>query len=138
MEETSAGAIIFRKANNERLFLLLNYPSGHWDFVKGKIEEGETTHETVIRESKEETGIENLEFVNGFEEIIKYDFQFEGELIHKKVIFYLAKTKTELITISHEHLDFLWLNFDDAKQKTTFDNARSILTKAEKLLSNTL
>ena len=134
MNETSSGAIIFRNSNHGRLYLLLNYPSGHWDFVKGKIEKNETTHQTVIREAKEETGIDDLEFVNGFEEIIKYDFQFEGELIHKKVIFYLAHTKIEKIMISHEHLDFKWLNFKESIQKVTYDNAKSILTKAEKLL----
>ena len=135
MEETSAGTVIFRESDNSRLYLLLHYPSGHWDFVKGKMEEGESPHQTVVREAQEETGIDDLEFVNGLEEEIKYDFQFEGELIHKKVIFYLAKTKTEKITISHEHQDFLWLNFEDSIKKITYENARSILTKAEKLLS---
>ena len=56
MEETSAGAIIFREIDNSRIYLLLNYPSGHWDFVKGKMEKDESTHQTVIREAKEETG----------------------------------------------------------------------------------
>ena len=123
MHETSAGAVIFRKVNGERLYLLLHYPSGHWDFVKGKMEEGESTHQTVIRETQEETGISDLEFVNGFEEEIKYDFQFEGELIHKKVIFYLAETKTEQIIISHEHLGFLWTNFDNARGNISRDNS---------------
>ena len=134
MEETSAGAIVFRENNGSRLYLLLNYPSGHWDFVKGKMEEGESPHQTVIREAKEETGIEDLDLFSGYEEEIRYDFQFEGELIHKKVIFFLAKTKTEKITISHEHQDFVWLSYEDAMKKTTYENARSILSKAEKLL----
>ena len=134
MEETSAGAIIFRENNGSRLYLLLNYPSGHWDFVKGKMEKGESPHQTVIREAKEETDIEDLDLYSGYEEEIRYDFQFEGELIHKKVIFFLAKTKTEKITISHEHQDFVWLSYEDAMKKTTYDNARSILSKAEKLL----
>ena len=134
MEETSAGAIVFRENNGSRLYLLLNYPSGHWDFVKGKMEKGESPHQTVIREAKEETGIEDLDLFSGYEEEIRYDFQFEGELIHKKVIFFLAKTKTEKITISHEHQDFVWLSYEDAMKKTTYDNARSILSKAEKLL----
>ena len=134
MEETSAGAIVFRENNGSRLYLLLNYPSGHWDFVKGKMEKGESPHQTVIREAKEETGIEDLDLFSGYEEEIRYDFQFEGELIHKKVIFFLAKTKTEKITISHEHQDFVWLSYEDAMKKTTYDNAKSILSKAEKLL----
>ena len=138
IEETSAGIVLFRREDSKILFLLLHYPSGHWDFVKGKIEEKETLYQTVIRETKEETGISDLEFIDGFEEAIEYNFQFKGETIHKKVIFFLANTKTEKITISHEHLGYTWLNFKDAKQKTTYDNASSILSKAEQLLSKTL
>ena len=37
-EEVSAGIILFNE-NEGRKFLLLNYPSKHWDFVKGKMEE---------------------------------------------------------------------------------------------------
>ena len=57
IKETSAGIVLYRKENTKNLFLLLHYPSGHWDFVKGKMEKNETTHETAIRETKEETGI---------------------------------------------------------------------------------
>jgi 8-oxo-dGTP pyrophosphatase MutT (NUDIX family) len=120
------------------VFLLLHYPSGHWDFVKGKIEEGELPHETVVRETKEETSVSDLEFVDNFEENIEYNFQHEGTLIHKKVVFFLAKTKTEKIIISHEHLDHVWLPFEQAYEKTTFENAKNILLKANKLLAQTL
>ena len=97
IEETSAGIVLFRKEGSKILFLLLHYPSGHWDFVKGKIEEGESTHETAIREAKEETGIMDIEFLENFEEWIKYDFQYQGELVHKKVVFFLAETKTKML-----------------------------------------
>jgi len=133
MNEVSAGVVIFRE-DSKLLFLLLYYPSGHWDFVKGKIEENENTHQTVIRETKEETGITDLDFVDDFEESIEYDFQYEGELIHKKVIFFLAKTSIEKIKISHEHLDYVWLEFEDALEKTTYQNARSVLSRANQLL----
>jgi len=134
MNEKSAGVVIFRQEQKKILFLLLHYPSGHWDFVKGKIEHNENFHQTAIRESKEETGITNLDFVDGFEENIEYDFQYDGKLIHKKVIFFLAKTITEEITISHEHQNFVWLGFKDAFEKTTFQNAKNILSKANQLL----
>ena len=133
MNEISAGVIIFRE-DSKLLFLLLYYPSGHWDFVKGKIEENENTHQTVVRATKEETGITDLDFVDDFEESIEYDFQYEGELIHKKVIFFLAKTSIEKIKISHEHLDYVWLEFEDALEKTTYQNARSVLSRANQLL----
>ncbi len=134
MNEKSSGAVIFRDTPEGIVFLLLHYPSGHWDFVKGKMEKGENPLDTVVREAKEETGISDLNFVEGFEENIEYDFQFEGELIHKKVVFYLAKTNTEKITISHEHLDFVWLDYKSALEKTTYQNAKSALSKANQLL----
>ena len=133
-EEKSAGVVIVRKKDNEDLFLLLNYPAGHWDFVKGKIEKDETLHQTAIRETKEETGIDDLEFVDGFEETIGYNFQFEGELIKKQVVFFLAKTKTENVDVSFEHLDFTWLNFEDSLKKITYQNAKNILNKAKNFL----
>ena len=138
IEETSAGIVIFRKEDSKNLFLLLHYPSGHWDFVKGKMEKDETTHQTAVRETKEETGITDISFVENFEEWIEYNFQYQGELIHKKVIFFLAETKTKEIEISHEHQNFIWMDYNTAMEKTTFDNAKTVLTRAQILLSKTL
>jgi 8-oxo-dGTP pyrophosphatase MutT (NUDIX family) len=138
IKETSAGIVLYRKENTKNLFLLLHYPSGHWDFVKGKMEKNETTHETAIRETKEETGITDIVFAENFEEWIEYNFKYQGELVQKKVVFFLAETKTEEIKISHEHSGYIWMDYNASMEKTTFDNAKTVLTKAEKLLSNTL
>ena len=138
IEETSAGMVLFRKEDSKILFLLLHYPSGHWDFIKGKMEKGESTHETAIREAKEETGIMDITFLENFEEWINYDFQYQGELVHKKVVFFLAETKTKEIMISHEHLDYTWMDYNTSMEKTTFDNAKTVLTRAQMLLTKTL
>ena len=137
-EQKSAGIVLFRNASNKNEFLLLNYPQGHWDFVKGKVEEGETLHETALRETKEETGISDIEFIDGFEESVEYDFRFENEDIHKKVTFFLAKTNEKKISLSHEHNDFVWLEYDDALKKTTFRNAKNVLSKTNEFLSSTI
>jgi len=133
-KERSAGIVLYLEKPKENLFLLLNYPTGHWDFIKGKIEQGETEHQTAIRETKEETGISDIEFVEGFEEKINYNFQFEGELIYKEVVFFLAKTRTENVTVSHEHLDYTWLNYKNSMEKITYQNAKDVLSKANQLL----
>ncbi|WP_428325467.1 bis(5'-nucleosyl)-tetraphosphatase [Nitrosopumilus sp.] len=138
IEETSAGIVLFRKEDSKNLFLLLHYPSGHWDFVKGKMEKGESTHETAIRETKEETGITDAKFLDGFEEWIEYNFQYQKELVHKKVVFFLAETTTKEVNISHEHLDYTWMDYNTAMEKTTFDNAKTVLTKAQMLLTKTV
>ncbi len=138
IEETSSGVVLFRKENEKILFLLLHYPSGHWDFVKGKMEKDETPHETAIRETNEETGIIDIKFLDNFEEWIEYNFQFEGELVHKKVVFFLGETKTKDVKISHEHLNYTWVDYTTAMEKTTFDNAKTVLSKSYALLSKTL
>ena len=137
MEEKSAGIVLFRNISNKNEFLVLNYPQGHWDFIKGKVEQNETLHETAIRETKEETGISNIKFIDGFEESVEYDFRFKNEDIHKKVIFFLAKTSEKKISLSHEHNDYLWLGYNDALKKTTFKNAKNVLSKANEFLSKT-
>ena len=137
-EQKSAGIVLFRNTSNKNEFLLLNYPQGHWDFVKGKVEEGETPHETALRETKEETGISDIEFIDDFEESVEYDFRFKNEDIHKKVIFFLAKTNEKKINLSHEHNDFVWLEYDDALKKTTFRNAKNVLSKTNEFLLNTV
>jgi 8-oxo-dGTP pyrophosphatase MutT (NUDIX family) len=136
-KERSAGVVVCMEKPDGNRFLLLNYPTGHWDFVKGKIEQGETLHQTAVRETKEETGISDLEFVEGFEEKINYNFQFDGELIQKEVVFFLAKTKTHTVNVSHEHLDYTWLDYENALEKVTYQNAKNILSKANKLFRNT-
>ena len=102
------------------------------------MEKGETTHETAIRETKEETGITDIIFIENFEKWIEYNFKYKGELVQKKVVFFLAETKTKEIQISHEHIGYTWVDYNSSIEKTTFDNAKIVLTKAEKLLSDTL
>ena len=108
--------------------------SGHWDLVKGHIESGEKPRDAAIRESKEETGITDIKFIDGFEEEIEYYFKYNNEDIHKKVIFFLSETKQDNIVLSNEHLDSIWLNFDDAMKKITFETAKNVLKKANDLL----
>ena len=136
LKEISAGMVFFRNASGENQFLLLNYPQGHWDFVKGKIEKNEEARETARREAGEETGINNFQFVDGFEEYVEYEFRFKNTIIHKKVIFFLAKTDPKKIQLSHEHIGYIWLGYNDALKKITYENAKNVLTKANEFLLN--
>ena len=137
INETSAGIVLFQNISDENQFLLLNYPQGHWDFVKGKIEKNEELYETARREAAEETGITDLQFIDGFTEYVEYDFRFKNEIVHKKVIFFLAKTDTKNIRLSDEHFDSTWLGYNDALKKITHENAKNVLIKANKFLLNT-
>lgn len=139
--ERSAGAIIFRKEGNKIFYLLLHYPGtshraekDYWDFPKGHIEKGEKEIETVKREIEEETGLKDIKFVEGFKELIKYFFKFEGKNILKFVTFYLVETKTKKVEVSFEHLGYQWLPYEKALEQLTFENSREILKKTKQFL----
>ena len=55
----------------EPVYLLLRYPSvkpkkEYWDLPKGHMEKGEQEKDTVVREVREETGLEDIEIFDGF------------------------------------------------------------------------
>lgn len=143
--EKSAGAVIFRKENGKIYYLLLHYPSSaksqksrapkdYWDLPKGHIEKGEKEIDTVRREVEEETGLKDIEFLEGFKSGIRYFFRFQGENILKFVTFYLAKTNTKDVKVSEEHLSFAWLTYEEAQAQLKFKNAKETLQKANEFL----
>lgn len=131
-DEKSCGLVLFREENGERLYLLLHYPAGHWDLPKGHVEENEGEHETASRELEEETGITEIEFIDGFREKIFYKYVKQKKFLSTKlVVFFLAQTTEKEIKVSFEHQGYSWLPFDEAYNKMTFDNAKNLLEKAE-------
>ena len=132
-DEKSCGIVLFREQNHEKLFLVLHYLGGHWDFPKGHIEAGENEHQTAMREVLEETGIRDVKFLEGFREEVSYKYRKRKQLSNKQVVFFLGKTKTSSVKISDEHFEYKWLPYDAAFNRLTFDNAKGLLKKAKKV-----
>ena len=135
IEERSAGVILFNKTDGIQ-FLILKYPSGHWDFVKGNIEEGEKEKETVKRELFEETGIDSLQIHQEFNEKVEYNYYKKNRKVHKIVSYYLAETDQKEIKLSFEHLDSKWSDYEELMKLITFENSREILKKGNELIKN--
>ena len=146
--EKSVGAVIFRRdGSGNRSFLLLHYPSGHWDFPKGHVEKGESEKDTLRRETMEETGIKDLEIIPGFRKQIIYFYRAKGRerekrlhsgrgiFILKKVVFYLAETEEQDIELSFEHVDHVWLPEGMAEKRITFPDPKKIFRMARNFLA---
>jgi len=129
--ERSAGVVTFRQMKNGREYLLLHYPGGHFDFPKGHMEKDESERETALRELKEETGIAEITWIEGYREKIHYDYHRGENLMSKDVIYFLGRTRQKKVTISFEHKGSEWLPYDEALQKLTFASAKDLLKKAE-------
>jgi bis(5'-nucleosidyl)-tetraphosphatase len=135
MMERSAGAVIFSiKETKSISYLLLQYGAGHWDFPKGNIEDSEDESQAACREIREETGIENVEFLDGYKGKVEYYYRREHELVHKEVVFFLAKSDSQKVILSNEHIAYLWKNYDNALAKLTYKSAKDILVQAQNFL----
>jgi bis(5'-nucleosidyl)-tetraphosphatase len=133
----SAGIVVFRDSDSDRLFLLLDY-GRHWDFAKGHLEAGEDPRTAAIRELKEETGITDADILHGFEREVLYYFRDQKKrLIRKTVTYYAAKTQTSQIVLSDEHVGGEFLPFDQAVKRITFASSRQILKQASEFLNAT-
>jgi len=125
--ETSCGVVLV----NLGTVLLLQYPQGHWDFPKGHVEDSDADHfETTRRELCEETGIEDIQFVENFVQRSEYTYHHKGKKHTKQVYWYLAETERITVTLSHEHRGHMWLDWDQAEEQLTHDETRDILQNA--------
>ena len=134
-KEYSAGIIVYTITVIDkiptRLYLLLYYPKGYWDLAKGHLDPGETDLEAAHRELQEETGLK-AELDKEFKQVLEYRYKDpEGELVAKKVTFFLGEATSKDVQLSHEHEDYAWLPFSEAIQKLTYKNAQQLLQAAE-------
>ncbi|MEM0475353.1 MAG: NUDIX domain-containing protein [Candidatus Norongarragalinales archaeon] len=135
----SAGIIVFRKnKEGKREYLLLEYGAGkHWDYAKGGISNGEDEKQAALRELREETGLTQVEFVDGFKKSLHYFFREGGALVSKTVVFFLAQAPADArVKLSFEHSNYAWLSFEKAVEKATYSNAKQVLRSAEEFLKN--
>jgi 8-oxo-dGTP pyrophosphatase MutT (NUDIX family) len=141
-KETSAGAIIFRRAEGDHLYLVI-YSSRNkiWGFPKGHVEPGENEKSAALREIEEETGLTDFRIIIGYryEDVYKAMSnrgEFKGQEIEKHSIYFLFETRSENVLVdNHEIGDFKWLRLQDALGILTFDSTKEILKAADKYLT---
>ena len=130
--ETSAGVVLV----NFGSVLLLQHPGGgHWDFPKGHIEEGESYEESALRELREESGISNARIIEGFRERTEYTYTRKGRKRNKQVFWFIAQTEVMSVTLSHEHEQYAWLEWDAAVERLTHEGPRRVLRAAQTWLN---
>lgn len=138
----SAGIIIFRSTTQGRKYLVV-HSSGtgegtsrpdFWDFPKGLLEKGEKGIDAAMREAKEEVGIEDFSFVDGFKETVRYFTRREGRSVPKFVAMFLAGVKDDKVKLSWEHDKYEWLSFAEAYKRISRQQMKEALKKAEEYL----
>lgn len=132
-EEKSCGIIIFRRRGTRIEYLILEKINMEYDFPKGHVENGEEDLETAKREVEEETGIKDINIIEGFKETIDYKFNTEKGPVHKTVVMFLGEAD-QIVTISGEHRNFRWMDRDNAINIFKFSQQKYLIEKASEFL----
>jgi ADP-ribose pyrophosphatase YjhB (NUDIX family) len=123
----AAGGIV--KSRNEQLFIKRN---GKWDIPKGKMEKGEKTHETAIREIQEECGLEgNLTIESKLIKTYHCYFMFDESVLKKTTWFVLNYEGSKIVKAQAEEgiTEVVWLKKSQLTkvQNNTYSSVRDVL-----------
>jgi len=116
-----------------RFLFLMN--KGRYDLPKGIKQVGEDDITAALRELREEAGIEKPRIVSGFKKMKHYFYRWEGALVSKDVVYFLAEYGQEEVRISHEHDGFSWLTEHEALSKIKYPTLKEVLKEAVLFLS---
>ncbi len=135
--ENSAGIILYRLTKSKREYLLLQYhfDSSYWGLCKGRIEQDEDPEQTALREAAEETSYTKIELHPRFREKTSYFYRRDDKYIAKNVLWFCGKVlETHGGKVSFEHTRLIWLPYEQALAKLTYDNDKRMIRDAEEFL----
>jgi|SRR5215213_4949747 len=123
-----AGGVVVRSDKGTPHFLVIRAKKNpnHWIFPKGHIEDGESAKDAAIRELREEAGIE----ATVLDRIGDLEFTYAEEII--VVEFYLLRYSRTIG--GGEQREFCWCKYEEALDRLSFDDAKSLLGSALKIL----
>lgn len=108
----SHGQFLFAKRADDDSFL-----PGFWELPGGKAEFGESVTDAVKREIQEEVGLIIDPLVVGA--VRDYMHESDKNRQYVELFFVSDSIKDQSVTLSHEHSDFRWITFGEAKTMHT-------------------
>lgn len=125
----------YKKEKNEIQFaIFLRKDMKFWQGICGGGEEGETILETAKRETYEETGIKNNSYFMQLDTIttipvvsITGKFTWGDDVFLVKEYCFGVDATGQEIKLSKEHIEFRWLNYEEAKQLLKYDSDKTAL-----------
>ena len=136
-EEISAGGVVFHRSARGVRVLLIRDSYKNWGFPKGHLETDESPDAAAMREVREETGLSGLS-LKAPVEVIDWHFRFRGRVVHKTCHFFLIEAANARVRpLRKEGITACrWLDFETAASLVSYENARTVLTRARFLLGD--
>ncbi len=118
--------LIVQRNSDEKI-----YPN-MWELPSGKKEPLETSEGALLREIREETGLE-VEIL-GLVSVFDYQIKKPDEIRDSTQINFLVQAKDEgSLVLSHEHQDYSWIGADETDSYDMSEATKEVIKKAEKI-----
>ncbi|MBQ2510255.1 MAG: NUDIX domain-containing protein [Erysipelotrichaceae bacterium] len=129
--EFSCGAVLYRRNRDQIEYLLVRDRHRNYSFPKGHMNKGEKSLECAVREVREEVGVK-IDPDPWFAYLISYPLNEDTE---KDVTYYLADiAEQEPFINDGEIREILFLPYEQAYEKITFDQLKEILAEVNDYL----
>ena len=116
-------ALILQRHKNEKTYLEM------WELPSGKKELLEAAEEAVVREVKEETGLDVI--MEGASSVFNYQIEKENEIRDVTQVNFLTKLNgAEDVVLSKEHQAFAWIGKDDIGKYSLSKETKEAIMKA--------
>lgn len=125
----SAGGIVY---HGDDILLIRRKDEGTWLPPKGGVDPNEFFREAALREIREETGLADVE-AKRFIGKTRYSFARSGVTYTKDVYYYMCHTTDTAVTLEHLFDDHVFLPYEEALKKASFENDRRIMRRSERL-----
>lgn len=127
-----AGAIILSNLNQKNIALLYRGKQKDWSFPKGHIDAGESLTEAMIREMKEETGL-NVEIIQKLQDNVY--LHSDGNTISTAM--FLVKSLDDSTLRKEFEGDILeWVSYNEVENKLSYDNLKNYYKSITSVLSS--
>lgn len=137
-KETLVGAVVFARHEGEVYVALVHDVFGHWTLTKGHLDPGETEEKCIVREAKEELGLE-ITVKERLGDNTYGTYHPEKGKLQKHVIYFLAEAPFQELTLENKKEkggldDVQWFRLADILDLNFYDDILPIVTKAINLL----
>jgi transcription antitermination protein NusB len=137
-KETHVGAVVFAKDKGEVYVALVHDVFGHWTLTKGKLKNEESEEDGIVREAKEELGVE-IKVIEKLGENTYETFHPEKGKLRKHITYFLAKAPFDELTLENKKEkggldDVKWFKLAEILDLNFYDDILPIVTKAINLL----
>ena len=107
--------------------------AGQWDMVGGRIESDETVQQGLLREVKEESGlnVETERLIEVFDDFL----EIKGESCHIVRLYFLCRADSDEVILSEDHDAYDWVDPHDVGDKSLMTEIPEMLRAAKELLA---